>query len=142
MGFAATREFFYSSGHPARGSGLVNPFGLLRSRDGGKTWEKLGLEGEADFHLLATSHGTNAVYVYSDHPNSKMPTRGIYATVNQVFTWRRAEAKGPGGEPNALAVHPAAGREECAIATFPRDVYLTKDRGKTWKPIAIRGKPL
>src|SRR5204863_10219288 len=60
MGFAATSKYLYSSGHPAAGSGLVNPFGLLRSADGGKTWDKLGLEGESDFHLLATSWRTNA----------------------------------------------------------------------------------
>jgi hypothetical protein len=38
MGFAATAGALYSSGHPAPGSTLVNPFGLMRSRDGGKTW--------------------------------------------------------------------------------------------------------
>src|SRR2546429_5088264 len=50
MGFAATAQGAYSSGHPAPESGLTNPFGLIRSRDGGKTWDKLGLEGESDFH--------------------------------------------------------------------------------------------
>jgi hypothetical protein len=59
MGFAATRDTLYSSGHPAPGSGLPNPFGLIKSSDGGKTWQKLGLEGESDFHTLATSYGTN-----------------------------------------------------------------------------------
>ena len=53
MGFSATQQFFYSSGHPAPNLGLVDPFGLIRSKDGGKTWDKLGLEGESDFHLLA-----------------------------------------------------------------------------------------
>ena len=37
MGFSATANYIYSSGHPAPGAGLVNPFGLLRSRDGAKT---------------------------------------------------------------------------------------------------------
>lgn len=63
MGFSATSEALYSSGHPAPGSGLTIPFRLIKSLDGGKTWRKLGLEGESDFHLLATSYGTNAVYV-------------------------------------------------------------------------------
>src|SRR5690349_5087421 len=44
MGFSATAKHIYSSGHPAPGTRLVNPFGLLRSKDGGKTWDKLGLE--------------------------------------------------------------------------------------------------
>src|SRR5258708_30284690 len=39
MGFSATRKSRYSSRHPVPRSGLVNPFGLLRSRDSGKTWE-------------------------------------------------------------------------------------------------------
>src|SRR5262245_1692346 len=40
MGFAATQSRIYSSGHPASGSKLINPFGLIRSADGGKTWDK------------------------------------------------------------------------------------------------------
>src|SRR5213083_2566852 len=71
MGFSATANHVYSSGHPAPGSGLVNPFGLLRSRDGGKTWDKLGLEGESDFHLMATSWNTNAIYVWNAAANSR-----------------------------------------------------------------------
>ena len=30
MGFAATRDALYSSGHPAADSNLVNPFGLIK----------------------------------------------------------------------------------------------------------------
>src|SRR5258705_5111931 len=43
MGFSATGKSLYSSGHPAPGSRLVNPFGHLRSREAGQTLEKLGL---------------------------------------------------------------------------------------------------
>ena len=67
---------------PLPGSGLVNPFGLIKSGDGGRTWQKRGLESEADFHLLATSYGTNAVYVFTHAPNSRMSKPGIYSTVN------------------------------------------------------------
>lgn len=224
MGFSATRQFFYSSGHPAQGSGLVNPFGLLKSRDGGKTWDKLGLEGEADFHLLATSYGTNAVYAFTHAPNSRMSKAGIYSTANDGFSWKRAEGKGLESELGSLAVHPSnshivaagtesglflstdggdnfkrlaggqtlaaffdldgkhlwfssyggkpaltrlewssgkktevklppltqdavayiaqnpASRNEYAIATFERSVYLTKDQGKSWTQIANQGQ--
>ena len=227
MGFSATQQFFYSSGHPAPGTGLINPFGLLKSGDGGRTWSKLGLEGEADFHILATSHGTNAVYVYTHAPNSRMSKPGIYSTVNDGLAWKRAESKGLGGELSTLAVHPvdnrivAAGtkaglflstdggdnfkrqasgeevpavyfdldgkqlwfssysgkpvlsrlewsggkkanvslppltqdavayiaqnparRDEYAIATFERSVYVSKDQGKTWTQIANRGRTI
>ncbi|MFU7548103.1 glycosyl hydrolase, partial [Pseudomonas paraeruginosa] len=53
MGYSVTRQAIYSSGHPARGSGLVNPFGVIKSSDGGRTWQQLGLQGDSDFHLLA-----------------------------------------------------------------------------------------
>src|SRR5712692_3916798 len=71
MGFSATREALYSSGHPAPGSSLRNPFGLLKSGDGGKSWEHLGLTGEADFHVMAASYGARVVYVYAAIPNSR-----------------------------------------------------------------------
>lgn len=223
MGFAASANRLYSSGHPAPGSGLVNPFGLIRSDDGGRTWQKLGLEGETDFHLLATGWNTNAVYVWNPEPSSRIRATGLHHTVNDGFAWKRAGAKGLSGEPIALAVHPddpkrvalgtSAGvfvsadagetfsrlaggqgtavffdldgkhlwygtyenaarlsraaldggtaealklppltkdavsyiaqnpgeRREYAIATFQRDIYLTKDGGRTWTAIALRG---
>jgi len=92
MGFAATASAIYSSGHPAAGSGLVNPFGLLRSKDGGKTWDKLALEGESDFHVMATSWNTNAIYVWNPQPNSRMKQAGLHYTRNDGFSWTRAGA--------------------------------------------------
>src|SRR5205814_4711499 len=92
MGFAATSKYIYSSGHPAPGSGLVNPFGLLRSRDGGKSWDKLALEGESDFHVMAAGWNTNAVYVWNPAPNSRMRAAGLHYTRNDGFSWARAAA--------------------------------------------------
>jgi len=228
MGYSATRDALYSSGHPAPGTGLVNPFGLIKSRDGGKSWQKLGLEGESDFHTLATSHGTNAVYVFNPQPNSRMKQAGIHYTLTDGLQWKRAAAKGLGPKLNSLAVHPsdantvAAGtedglylsrnaaesferlvpgkrvlaqsfdldgqhlwfgsydgkavlarialkagakaealplpalgedavayiaqnpaqRNEIAIATFKRSVFVSKDQGRSWKPIAKDGTTL
>ena len=76
MGFSATHKYFYSSGHPAPGSGVVNPLGLMRSSNGGAKWDQLGLQGESDFHLLATGYESNAVYVYSPEANRRMKTPG------------------------------------------------------------------
>lgn len=131
MGFSATRDALYSSGHPAPRSGLTNPFGLIKSNDGGKTWQKLGLEGESDFHSLATSHGTNAVYVFNPHPNSRMKQPGIYYTRNDGLKWQRVAAKGLEGALNSLAVHPvdanvvAAGTDE--------GLYLSRDAGESFE---------
>ena len=140
MGFSATATQLYSSGHPAPGSGLVNPFGLIRSRDGGKTWEKLGLEGETDFHLLATGWNTNAIYVWNPAPSSRLRKPGLHYTLNEGFAWKAVQAAGLEGNPQALAVHPdSAGTVAVASA---RGVYLSRDFGERFAPVGDRGEGL
>lgn len=134
MGFAATGKHLYSSGHPAPGSGMVNPFGLIRSRDGGKTWEKLGLEGETDFHLLAASWSTNAVYVWNPAPSSRIRRPGLHYTLNDGFAWKPAQAQGLSGTPHALAVHPADAKT-VAVATA-KGVFVSRDSGERFQPVA------
>ena len=128
MGFCATANHVYSSGHPAPGAGLVNPFGLLRSRDGAKTWDQLGLEGESDFHLLAAGWNSNAVYVWNSSPNSRMREPGLHYTVNDGLAWKSARGEGLDGQPRALAVHPD-GAAIVAVATSS-GVYLSRDYGE------------
>jgi hypothetical protein len=134
MGFSATAKHLYSSGHPAPGSGMVNPFGLIRSRDGGRTWEKLGLEGETDFHLLATSWNTGAIYVWNPAPSSRMKSPGLHSTRNDGFLWKPARAAGLEGAAHALAVHPDDAAT-VAVAT-EKGVYLSRDSGERFSALA------
>lgn len=134
MGYAATKTQIYSSGHPAQGSGLKNPFGLIRSKDGGATWDKLALEGESDFHLLAASWNMNAVYVWNSERNSRMPSPGLYLTLNEGFMWQRAAAAGLSGEPRALAVHP--GDAKIVAAATSSGIYVSRNSGDSFEPLA------
>lgn len=134
MGFSGTKDRFYSSGHPAPGSGLVNPFGLIRSDDAGKTWKKLGLEGESDFHLLATGYATNAVYAFNHAPNTRMKSAGLYHTLNDGFAWRKARGSGLNGEPACLAVHPEDPKR-VAIGT-DNALYVSSDSGDSFRAAA------
>jgi hypothetical protein len=140
MGFSATAQNLYSSGHPASGSGLVNPFGLIRSKDGGKTWDKLGLEGETDFHLLATGWNTNAIYVWNPAPSSRLRRAGLHYTLNDGFAWRSARASGLVGEPRALAVHP----DDAAIVAVATSegLYVSTDSGERFAKTAPNGEGL
>ena len=133
MGFVATKQRFYSSGHPAPGSGLVNPLGLIRSDDNGKTWTKLGLEGQSDFHLMAASYATNAIYVYNGEPNARMDRTGIYYTQNDGFAWRRADAAGLDGKIEALAVHPTDPKT-VAVGTSS-GLFVSTDAGAHFKAV-------
>lgn len=140
MGFAAAATRLYSSGHPAPDSGLVNPFGLIRSTDGGKTWDKLGLEGESDFHVLGVSWRKNAVYVWSPERNSRMPSPGLYFTLNDGCTWQRTAAEGLTGQPRSLAVHPDDAKT-VAVATSA-GIYLSRDSGDSFEPVSTKGQGL
>jgi photosystem II stability/assembly factor-like uncharacterized protein len=140
MGFSATAKNLYSSGHPASGSGLVNPFGLIRSRDGGKTWEKLGLEGETDFHVLGTSWNTNAIYVWNPAPSSRMKAEALHYTLNDGREWKRPAAAGLAGEPRAIAVHPDDPKT-VAVATSD-GLYLSRDSGERFTKLASDGEGL
>ena len=134
MGFSATANHLYSSGHPAPGSVLVNPFGLLRSKDGGKTWDKLALEGESDFHVMATSWNTDAIYVWNAAANSRMKQPGLHYTRNDGSSWTRVSAKGVEGNPYALAVHPDDAKS-VALAS-PNGVFVSSDSGESFARIS------
>lgn len=137
MGFAATAKHLYSSGHPAPGSGLVNPFGLIRSRDGGRSWDKLALEGETDFHALAASWNTNVVYVWNPAPSSRMRAAGLHHTGDEGASWRGAAARGLRGDPIALAVHP----DDPALVAMgtSQGVFESADRGESFSQIGRAG---
>jgi hypothetical protein len=139
MGFVATAKGLYSSGHPAPRSGLVNPFGLIRSRDGGKTWEKLGLEGETDFHVLAAGWNSNAIYVWNPAPSSRMKSEGLHYTLDDGREWKRSAAAGLAGEPRAIAVHPDD--RTVALATS-EGLYLSRDAGERFTKLAAEGEGL
>ena len=131
MGFSATRDALYSSGHPAPGSELTDPFGLIKSSDGGKTWQQLGLTGESDFHTLATSYATNAIYVANKEANTRMSQAGIYYTLTDGLRWQRAAAKGLGHWLHSLAVHPTDAA--VVVAGTDEGLYLSRNSAESFE---------
>jgi hypothetical protein len=56
MGFTVVGpDRFLGSGHPDLRDELPSLLGLIRSDDGGRSWESVSLLGEADFHILRTA---------------------------------------------------------------------------------------
>lgn len=119
MGFTAApgAGVFYASGHPGKDSGMPNPMGLIRSSDGGKTWEQLSRQGESDFHALTVTKS------------------GIVAFDGQLWTspdgktWTTAAA---GFAPAVLAGNPGT---NTVLATLPEGLQRSTDGGRTWKPV-------
>ena len=55
MGFTTLGKTLVASGHPAEGSKMPNPIGLVKSIDGGLSWKAISLVGKVDFHFLEGS---------------------------------------------------------------------------------------
>lgn len=106
MGFSMADDGFYSSGHPAPGSDLSNPLGIIKSSDKGKTIETLALGGEQDFHGLVVGYRTHALYVFNSEPNAKMASSGLYSSTDGAKTWKSGALEGISGQPVVLAAHP------------------------------------
>ncbi len=133
-GFASTHRHLYASGYPATGSGVPIPLGLIRSRDGGRSWDKLGLEGETSFLFLAAGWTTGALYVWNPQPNSRMDKFGVHYTLDEGQSWHAATAVGLGGDVQTLAAHAyAAGT--VAIGT-QKGTFLSRDFGDSFKSLA------
>lgn len=117
MGFtaAADQSVFYASGHPGPGSDLPNPMGLIKSVDGGNTWEQLSRQRESDFHALTTTRSGIVAY------------DGRLLISPDGKTWSAATA---GFVPAVLAGTPES---ETVLATTKDGLQRSTDGGKTWK---------
>ena len=134
MGFVVTRDFIFSSGHVAGSRGVTNLLGFMRSSDGGKSWITLGLEGQAEFHLVAAGYLSNAVYVYNADPNPALPRAGIYRMMGErLVAWRGAAGRGLHGEVGMLTAHPMEPATIAAATTA--GLFLSRDGGEEFNPM-------
>lgn len=133
MGFSPTDNGFYSSGHPGRGSNLVNPLGLVRSGDGGRTLSTLAFEGESDFHVMAVGYENHAVYVLNPAQNSQLSV-GLHYTLDDGQTWEQSGVRGISGVPIQIAVHPTEANV-VALAT-EGGLFLSNDFGDTFTRVS------
>ncbi|GAB3548581.1 hypothetical protein GCM10027404_12700 [Arthrobacter tumbae] len=123
MGFtAAAPDEFYASGHPGPGSGLPDPVGLIRSTDGGRTWQPLSLQGESDFHALAATDGGIVGF------------DGELQVTGDGTDWQAAVDQFP--------VHHLAGspRDSIVLATTEDGLQRSADGGATW--VTVGDAPL
>jgi photosystem II stability/assembly factor-like uncharacterized protein len=132
MGYAATDDGFYSSGHPAPMSGLANPLGLVKSTDGGATLTTLGFGGESDFHLMGVGYHNHAMYVLNTTPNARLSV-GLYRSLDDGQTWQQGAMQNVEAQVLAIAVHPN-NPAVVALAT-EAGLLLSTDQGNTFEPI-------
>lgn len=138
MGFSSVNDGFYSSGHPAPGSDLQNPFGVVKSTDEGKSLRSLALVGETDFHNMAVGYVSHAIFAVNPQPNTQMNSTGLFYSTDDAKTWTKSEMKGVNEEVTAISVHPT----ETSIVALgtPTGVYLSEDYGNNFEKVSGEGQ--
>ncbi|MCZ2403900.1 exo-alpha-sialidase [Paenarthrobacter sp. Z7-10] len=117
MGFTPTSDpkVFYASGHPGTGSALSNPVGLIKSIDGGVSWQPVSRQGESDFHALTYSRG------------GLIGFDGALRTSTDGKKWSTTTTS---FAPAVLAASPGS---PDVLATTEQGVQRSPDGGKTWQ---------
>lgn len=130
MGFSMINDGFYSSGHPAPGSDLKNPFGIVKSDNFGSEIEPLTLYGEVDFHGMAAGYNSNIIYVMNPQPNTVMASPGLYFSTDEARTWKNSKLNNLVGSASAIAVHPE--NEQMIALGTDQGAFLSADNGNTF----------
>lgn len=127
MGFTvAGPDVFLASGHPG---GAEDPFfesgrrpllGLIRSSDGGESWNSVSLLGEVDFHYLRAAH--SRVYGYDS-------TTGTLLVSTDGESWDARATMAMGD----FAVSPDD--PERIVAMTGQGLSESVDGGRTWSSI-------
>ena len=115
----------YASGHPSTGGNT----GLIKSNDGGITWEHVSnvIEPPVDFHAMATSKQNPEMLIGFDSG-----ARGLFKTIDGGKTWETIEP--PAFEYiSALAISP--NDSELIFAGTGNGIYKSSDGGETWIPL-------
>lgn len=110
----------YASGHPSTGGNT----GLIKSNDGGITWEHVSnvIEPPVDFHAMAISKQNPETIIGFDSG-----ARGLFKTVDAGQTWETLE---PPEYVSALAISPDA--SEVIFVGTGNGIFKSDDGGKTW----------
>lgn len=130
MGFTVGRDgTLLASGHPdpeeAQAQGLPPHLGLVRSTDGGETWDAVSLAGEADFHALRA---------YGERLYGFDASGGrLLASMDGGTTWEERELPGLLAD---LAADPAD--PERLLAAGEQGIVRSNDAGRSWEVLEER----
>ncbi|MCM3390498.1 sialidase [Ureibacillus chungkukjangi] len=133
MGFAATVDGFYSSGHPEEGSNLKNPFGLIKSTDKGADMKQLAFYGELDFHYLTVGYASNTIYVFNETPKDNLEG-GLHYSTDEGKKWTKVALNGFNSSYiSNFAAHPS--KEGLLVIGSKEGIYLSEDYGQNFSEL-------
>jgi len=121
MGLTSLGKVLVASGHPAQGSKMPNPIGLVRSTDGGLSWKAVSLVGKVDFHSL---EGAGSELYGADSQSGNL----LYSA-DTGKTWRSL------GTNTFTDIAVSPDMPEMAVALKDSKLLLTEDAFKSTKEL-------
>ena len=117
----------YASGHPSTGGNT----GLIKSTDGGITWQSVSkvLEPPVDFHAMTLSNSDPNLILGFDSGG-----RGLFKTIDAGNTWENLEYP---EYISALAISP--NDSQLIFAGTGNGIFKSNDMGITWNHLAYEG---
>ncbi len=129
--------------------------GVYKSRDGGKSWENVGLPDSAHIgDIVIHPKDSNVVYVAAQGPlwNSG-GDRGLYKTTDGGKSWKKILEIDPDTGANEIVLHPER-PDEIIVSTYQRrrhlwvlinggpgsGIHKSTDGGETWRKMS-KGLP-
>jgi photosystem II stability/assembly factor-like uncharacterized protein len=109
-----------ASGHPEGAGSLPENLGLMRSTDGGRTWESVSELGETDYHLLQVS-GDRVAGVLAEASEVRVSRDG----------GRSFETRTPPAVPEDVAFD--ARDPARMVVTTEQGLYTSRDEGRSWR---------
>ena len=165
MGFTTLGKEFFASGHPAKGSKVPNPIGLIKSIDGGSSWKAISLAGKVDFHFLegarsdlygADSQSGNLMYsedsgkswsslgvnTFTDIAVSPEMSGMAVAIKGSELLLTENAFKSTTKLKNALPITQIEWRKSGLYGLSGNSLYKSTNSGKTWtKQSTFKGTP-
>ncbi|HET9982211.1 MAG TPA: hypothetical protein VFQ38_01435, partial [Longimicrobiales bacterium] len=130
--------------------------GVYRSTDGGKTWQRMGLERSGRIARIVV-HPTNPDIVYVaavGHAYGPQPERGVYRTLDGGRTWEKVLFVNDSTGAADVVMDPSSPRTlyaatwQLEIHTWGRQsggrgsgIWKSTDGGTTWKRLEKHGLP-
>lgn len=117
MGFTSLDNAFLASGHPAVGSKMPNPIGVMKSLNGGLTWKAISLSGKVDFHFLEGAR--------SDLYGADSQTGNLMYSADSGVTWKTL------GKNTFKDIAVSPKKSGTAIAIKDSELHLTQNAFKS-----------
>ena len=127
------------------GTGAASQARVLRSTDGGRTWNvfatPLPAGPSAGIFSIAFRDATHGVIVGGDYKKEREAIDNVAFTSDGGATWTLAREHGLGGFRSAVAYVPAANGKATPslFAIGPAGADISDDDGHTWRPFEVDG---